>query len=341
MSTRDHPPPINRAQFLQSGARRHATETGIPAGDTQTRLGKALTQDHAKANLRSKPPEPLRAHHGSECKIPWRPPDDPQRSEIIEPFRIIDNVYSVSAVVHDPVYLIATDEGHMLIDTSFDRFVPAIVANIEKLCFKVDDIKYLLAAHAHIDHVSGHAMMKEITGATLMAPAGDIDVIESGGKTDFRGGETWTPAKVDREIADLETLRLGNTELTAHLTPGHTKGCTTWTMVAEEAGRRYNVVFFCGMRMNPGIPLMNNPKYPQMAADFAYSFAKLKLLPVDIYLASHGYWFDFADKIAALKAGLPQAHHFPLSGVGHAPYCEDAPSFNAAITQFLADVLRT
>ena len=229
--------------------------------------------------------------------------DDPQRNQIIEPFRIIDNIYSVSAVSHDPVYLITTSEGHMLIDTSFEKLVPDVVKNIEKLGFKVEDIKYLLAAHAHNDHIGGHAMMKEMSGATLMAPKVEADVYETGGKADFREGELWTPVKVDQYIEDLQQLRLGDTVLTAHLTPGHTKGCTTWTMVANDNGKKYNVVFFCGMRMNPGEPLMNNPDYPEMAADFAYSFAKLKLLPVDIYLASHGYWFDFAEKIKRLGQG--------------------------------------
>lgn len=237
------------------------------------------------------------------------PADDPERNEIIEPFRIIDNIYSVSAVVHDPVFLIATDEGHMLIDTSFEEFVPAIVSNIEKLGFRAEDIRYLLAAHAHIDHVGGHALMQEITGATLLSTEGDQDVMESGGRTDFRDGDFWAPVKVDGIVKDLEQLRLGDTVLTAHITPGHTKGCTTWTMEAVENGQTYNVVFFCGMRMNPGEPLMNNPDYPAMAADFAYSFAKLKVLPVDIYLASHGYWFAFAEKIERLRS-QPQRNPF-------------------------------
>jgi len=235
--------------------------------------------------------------------------DHPDRTQIIEPFRIIDNIYSVSAVVHDPVFLITTSEGHMLIDTSYEKFVPAVVRNIEKLGFKTEDIKYLLAAHAHNDHIGGHAMMKEISGATLLAPAVEVDVYESGGKTDFRDGALWTPVKVDRTFEDLEQLRLGDTVLTAHLTPGHTKGCTTWTMVAEENGKKYNVLFFGGMRMNTGEPLMNNPDYPEMAADFAYSFAKLKVLPVDVYLSSHGYWFDLADKIKRL-AQKPSTNPF-------------------------------
>ena len=116
------------------------------------------------------------------------------------------------------------------------------------------DVKLMISSHAHHDHIGGHALMKEVTGATVLATAADAEVIETGGEADFRDSGLWKPAKVDRTIQDGEEIRLGGTVLTAHLTPGHTKGCTTWTMVAEEDGQKYNVVFVCGMRVNTGLP---------------------------------------------------------------------------------------
>ncbi len=229
--------------------------------------------------------------------------DDPTRTIRIEPLNIIDNIYSVSAVSHYPSYLITTPEGHIIIDTSLEEFVPDIASNIQKLGFKLEDVKYLLTLHAHIDHVGGHAMMKELTGATTMAMADDAHVMESGGETDFRDRGRWAPVKVDRIITDLEKVRLGDTVLTAHLTAGHSKGCTTFSMVAEDNGKKYNVAFFCGMRMNPDEALVGNPDYPNMPEDFAYAFAKLKALPVDIFLAGHGYWFNFETKIEMAKQG--------------------------------------
>jgi metallo-beta-lactamase class B len=108
---------------------------------------------------------------------------------------------------------------------------------------------------------------------------------------------------VDRIIDDLEEVRLGDTVMTAHLTPGHTKGCTTWTTKVEDNGREYDVVFVCGARMNAGEPLLKNPDYPNMAEDFAYTFAKLKILPVDFFLGGHGYWFNMTEKMGRMQQG--------------------------------------
>ena len=229
--------------------------------------------------------------------------DDPQRTEPVAGFRVIDNVYFVGARLHLPSWLIETSEGLILIDTTFDEYVPGIVENIEGLGFRLDDVKLLLSSHAHHDHVGGHASMREITGATTVSTAADKGVIESGGATDFRDRGTWAPAVVDRVIADGDEIRLGDTVLTAHLTPGHTKGCTTWTMVVEEGGRSYNLVILGGVRVNDNEPLVGHPEYPEMPRDFAWTFARLKVLPVDVYLGAHGYWFDLPAKRARLEAG--------------------------------------
>lgn len=229
--------------------------------------------------------------------------NDPQRTEPIEPFKIMDDLYFVGARLHLPSYLFTTPEGHILIDTTFDELVPEIVTNIETLGFSVEDIKLMLASHAHHDHVGGHASMREISGAMTLATAADADVIESGGKTDFRDRGLWTPAVVDRIIEDGEQVRLGNRVLTAHLTPGHTKGCTTWTTVVEEQGEQYDLAIVCGFRLNTNERLVGNPDFTDMPQQFAWSFARLKVLPVDVFLGVHGYWFDLKEKREQLLSG--------------------------------------
>jgi metallo-beta-lactamase class B len=251
--------------------------------------------------------------------------DDPQRTEAVEPFRIMDDIYFVGARLHLPAYLFTTPEGHILLDTTFDELVPEIVSNIETLGFSVDDIKLMLASHAHHDHVGGHASMREISGATTLATAADADVIESGGKTDFRDQGLWAPAVVDQIIEDGEQVRLGDRVLTAHLTPGHTKGCTTWTTVAEERGQQYDLAVVCGLRMNTNELLVGNPDFPDMPQQFAWSFARLKVLPVDVFLGVHGYWFDLKGKHEQLLSGSDINPFIDPDGYQHAiRFWEDA-----------------
>ncbi len=232
------------------------------------------------------------------------PDDDPQRTEHAEPFEIIDCIYFVGARIHLPSYLFTTSEGHILMDTAFDENVSEIVENIKKLGFDPEDVKLLLSSHAHHDHVGGHANMREITGATTLASAADADVIESGGKTDFRDRGLWPPGKVDRIIVDGEQVKLGDRVLTAHFTPGHTKGCTTWTTVVEEDGKRYDLVVLGGLRVNSNEPLIGHPKFPDMPQQFAWTFARLKVLPVDVYLGAHGYWYGLNEKRQQMLAGV-------------------------------------
>ncbi len=230
--------------------------------------------------------------------------DDPQRTERAEPFEIIDGIYFVGARIHLPTYLFTTPDGHILMDTAFDENVSEIVENIEKLGFDPEDVKLLLSTHAHHDHVGGHANMREITGAITLASAADADVIESGGKTDFRDRGLWPPGKVDRIIVDGEQVKLGDRVLTAHFTPGHTKGCTTWTTIVEEDGEQYDLVVLGGLNVNRNEPLIGHPKYLDMPQQFAWSFARLKVLPVDVYLGGHGYWYGLNEKRAQMLAGV-------------------------------------
>jgi metallo-beta-lactamase class B len=242
----------------------------------------------------------------AEVKLITPPAGDPQRTELAEPFEIIDGVYFVGARIHLPSYLFTSAEGHILMDTAYDENVSEIVDNIKKLGFDPGDIKFLLSTHAHHDHVGGHSNMREITGATTLASAADADVIESGGETDFRDRGTWAPGKVDRIIEDGEQVRIGDRVLTAHFTPGHTKGCTTWTTVVEEDGKQYDLAVLGGLNVNKNEPLIGHPKYPDMPQQFAWSFARLKVLPVDVYLGGHGYWYGLDEKRKEMLNGAEE-----------------------------------
>jgi metallo-beta-lactamase class B len=243
----------------------------------------------------------------ARSQAPVSPPDDsPYRTRPAEPFHIVGNIYAVGETLHLINYLITTPQGHILIDAGYETSVPRIRANVEKLGFKPEDIRFLIASHAHADHVAGFARMQALTKAVIVAGRRDVGVMESGGVTDFRGnGERqWTPVSVGRIVDDGDVLRLGGTVLTAHTTPGHTKGCTTWTMTAAEAGRTYRVIFFCGTNLaEEALPLVGNPKYPEMVQDFAASYARLKAIDVDIYLGAHGYWFGLEEKLARRARG--------------------------------------
>jgi metallo-beta-lactamase class B len=232
-----------------------------------------------------------------------------ERTQAIEPFHIIDNVYYIGKTLHNPSYLFTSDAGHIMIDTTYEEFVPDIQANVEKLGFNIRDVKIILSSHAHHDHVGGHAKMKQVTGATMLASEADAEVIETGGVADFREGDPWHEARVDRFIVDKEKIILGDTVLTAHLTPGHTKGCTTWTAEVEDDGNKFDLAIICGLRMDENSPLVNNPKYPEMPQDFAYSFAIAKTLPVDVFLGAHGYWFNLGEKVEMMKQN-PEVNPF-------------------------------
>src|SRR5712664_2360547 len=169
------------------------------------------------------------------------------------PYRIIGNVYYVGSQGLAS-YLITTPQGHILINSSLETSVPLIRESIEKLGFKFGDVKILLISHAHWDHCAGSARIKELTGANYMVMDADVPEIEAGGKDNFQYGHSantlYKPAKVDRVLHDGDEVRLGDTVLVAHLTPGHTKGCTTWTIRAREEGKTYNVVIVGSPNVN-------------------------------------------------------------------------------------------
>lgn len=221
-------------------------------------------------------------------------------------FRIGGNLYYVGSKGLAS-YLIATPEGHILINSNLEASVPMIRASVESLGFKFSDIKFLLISHAHGDHCAGSAAIKQLTGAKYMVMEGDVDVVESGGKKDFYYGSDPTtlfpPTKVDRVLRDGDQVKLGDATLTARRTPGHTKGCTTWTMKVNDGTKLRDVVIIGSPNVNPGYKLVGNTLYPRITEDFEKTFRVLKSLPVDYFLGAHGSYFDLESKYPRFKSG--------------------------------------
>ena len=230
----------------------------------------------------------------------------PDWTEPFPPFRIAGNLYYVGSKGLAS-YLITTPRGNILINSDLEANIPMIQASIEKLGFQFKDTKILLISHAHWDHDAGSAKIKEMTGASYMVMDADVSVVESGGKTDFQYGNRpellYPPTKVDRVLHDGDKVSLGDTVLVAHLTPGHTKGCTTWTMKVTDGGKTYDVVIVGSPNVNPGYKLVHNQEYPQIAEDYERMWRVLKSLPCDIFLGAHGAYFGLEEKYALLKDG--------------------------------------
>jgi metallo-beta-lactamase class B len=222
----------------------------------------------------------------------------------VAPFRILGNLYYVGAS-DITSFLIATDRGLIVLDGGFVETAPQIRDNIARLGFKVQDVKLLLNSHAHYDHAGGLAQLKAWTGARLLASRADARLLTSGGRADpfFGDAPRFPPVAVDREVGDGEKVTLGSTTLVAHLTPGHTPGCTTWTLQVGDAGRRYDAVFVCSTTVLPGYRLLDHPTYPGIAGDYAHTFAKLAALPCDLFLGAHASFYDGAEKARRLRAG--------------------------------------
>src|SRR5213593_348050 len=224
-----------------------------------------------------------------------------EMSEPVEPFRIIGNIYYVGAR-NIASYLITTPQGHIMIDTGTREMHSVIRANLDKLGFKLQDIKILLSGHAHFDHVQGHAAMKKATGAKVMAIGEDARALEAGADLSPLGDEGWEPVKVDRVLKDGDTVTLGGTTLRAVWTPGHTPGCTTWTTKVMEKARLYSVVFQACAGPNAGVKLIGNSKFPRLVEDTMRTFQVQKALKPDIYLPMHPESY-FAGKVDRIKSG--------------------------------------
>ena len=248
--------------------------------------------------------------------LPAQPVD---RNKPFPAHKVVGNIYFVGTADLG-TYLVTTPEGHILINTDYESTVPEIRKGVTDLGFKFTDIKIILGSHAHGDHMEGDAMVKELTGARVMAMEEDVPAL----KRITPGGKAHP---IDRILHDGDEVKLGGSVLTAHLTPGHTKGCTTWSMKATEAGKTYDVVIVCSVGWNPGYVLVNNKDYPQISDDYVRSFATLRRLPCDIFLAAHGGFYDLAGKYARLGKGGPNPF---LDHAGYLAYTDEKEkSFNA------------
>lgn len=219
----------------------------------------------------------------------------------LAPFRISGNLYYVGS--RDlAAYLVATPQGHILINANLESSPPLIRASVEQLGFRWSDVRILLNGQAHNDHVSGSARILRETGARQMVMAGDDEVVRTGGAAEYdRSLLSFPASRVDRVLHDGETVTLGGTTLTAHKTAGHTRGCTTWTLQTREGVRTYQVVIIGGWALNPGLRLVAAPgqptAYPGIAQDFERTFVTLRALPCDIFLGAHGGYFGLLEKL--------------------------------------------
>jgi len=219
--------------------------------------------------------------------------------EAVEPLRIVGPIHYVGTADLG-AYLIITPAGDILLDGAMPGSAPLLEASIRKLGAKPEDIRILLITQAHVDHVGTLAALKKASGASLAVMGSDVPLLKSGGKSDYLFADKpryhFEPVVADRILKDGDTVELGGVVLAAHLTPGHTPGCTTWTTTVRDGGREYQVVFAGSATVNPGTRLVRDPSYPGIADDYRKTFSVLESLHPDIFLAAHASFFDLAGK---------------------------------------------
>jgi metallo-beta-lactamase class B len=221
--------------------------------------------------------------------------------------KIIGNLYYVGTGTLNS-FLITTPQGHILINTNFEETVPLMEQSLQKLGYKWADVKLILGSHAHGDHMQANGMVKELTGgAQVLVMEQDVPAMKN-----MKSPANKVQA-IDRVIKDGEVVSFGGMNLTAHLTPGHTRGCTTWTFPVTEAGRTYNVLIACG-GLQEDARLVGNKNYPEIAEHFGQGIAKYKTLKPDIFLASHSWFFDLAGKYKRLQAGANPNPYLDAAG---------------------------
>ena len=212
-------------------------------------------------------------------------------------FKIAGNLYYVGTA-DLAVYLVKTSKGNILINCDFPQDIALIRKSIHQLGFDYGDTKVILISHAHEDHAAALGQIKKETGARVMVMEGDVPWVQS-------TAPGHPGAKVDRVLHDGDTVELGESKLKARLTPGHTPGCTTWTMEVQEGGRKLNAVIIGSPNVNPGYILVGNKNYPRIAEDYEKTFGVLVNLPVDIFLGAHGSYFGLKRKYEEMKAEGP------------------------------------
>jgi metallo-beta-lactamase class B len=256
----------------------------------------------------------------------WRSAISRNRARADEPFRIAGNLYYVGGA-GVASFLIAGPQGHVLIDGGYPESAPGIIANISKLGFDIRDVKVLLNTHAHNDHAGGLRALQEASGAELWISEGDVAAISAGRNSADRalgplrylamlGFGKFPVPRIDHQFRDGDTVRVGPLELTAHVTAGHTRGCTSWSFPVQDGDRQLLAVDICSLTLFPFVALVEPESYPGIRADFEHSFQTLRSLPADIFLASHSAMFDLHRKRQALTTAADSSNPF----IDHAGY---------------------
>jgi metallo-beta-lactamase class B len=233
---------------------------------------------------------------------------DPAWRQPFDAIRIVGNVYYVGTRGLSS-FLIVTPAGGIIVDSGEAESVPFIRASVEKLGFRLSDVKWLLSGHAHFDHVGGLAALQQLTGARVAAMDADREALEAGVDRSALGASGWKAVRVDRVLHDGDAVTLGGVTLTAHLTPGHTQGCTTWTMDAVQDGKKYLVAFACSVTVNDGVHLVGNTRVPAIAEHYAQAFRALRDIRADVFVAEHGSVFGLEEK-AKRAAANPAVNPF-------------------------------
>jgi metallo-beta-lactamase class B len=242
--------------------------------------------------------------------------------------RVMDNVYFVGTK-ELASFLITTPQGHILMNSNYESSVPVIRASVEKLGFKFTDIKILISGHAHPDHVEGDALVKELTGAQVV-----VGRLDAPATREFRPGGKEHP--IDRLVDEGDTVTLGGTTLTAHVMPGHTKGCLAWTMDLQEDGKTYHALVECSLN-GQFLQYVGNKDYPNIADDMRSTYKKARTLPVDVFLSSHASFYGLAEKypkLAARRPGEPNPFVDPKGYLAHVDQFEK--TFETALAKQLA-----
>jgi metallo-beta-lactamase class B len=244
------------------------------------------------------------------------------------PHRVMDNVYYVGTK-ELASFLITTPDGHILMNSNYESSVPVIRKSVEELGFKFSDIKILISGHAHPDHVEGDALVKELTGAQVV-----VGRLDAPATREFRPGGKEHP--IDRLVDEGDQVTLGGTTLTAHLLPGHTKGCLAWSMDLKEGGKTYKALVECSLN-GQFLQYVGNTDYPNIAEDMRATYKKARALPVEVFLSSHASFYGLPAKYEKLKArreGDPNPFVDPEGYKAHVDEFEK--TFEAALARQLA-----
>lgn len=306
-------------------ADRERTATAGSTGDTERLLsrgqGRRLTRRRVRTVVFA-----LAAAGIVFLFVQWRAATNAGGQKYAEPFQIAGNLYYVGA--NDVAsFLITGPEGHVLIDGGYPDTAPMIMASIAELGFDIRDVRVLLNSEPHFDHAGGLAELQEASGAEVWASEASADAIEAGGDDPdvalplraliWTGLIRYPAARVDHRLADGDRVVLGPTTLTAHVTPGHTRGCTSWAFPVRDGEQGLNVVSACSL------VALGGAQYPEQRADFERSFTVLRSLPADIWVTSHGRLWGRYRKFAARDSSVNPVDPF-VDREGYAAYVDSA-----------------